>query len=308
MSAEHRAGRSVRAVGAARPRRGQHRAAIAAAASTFFLLFVGGSVTSNDAGMAVPDWPTTFGQNMFLYPPSKWVGGVLFEHGHRLTGAAVGLLMIVLAFWTWRCERRRWVRTLAWVMLGAVVVQGVLGGLRVTERSIALAIVHGCFAQLFFCTTVCMVLFTSRSWMESSPAAASSADRVGRSACLVTSVAIFGQLIVGAVYRHLGAGLVYHVIGAAVITLLMSAVAMWISGEHGDRRLLMRLVKLMGGLLVIQLALGVGAYLAASRTDGSRPATLLEWFVPSLHVVVGASILAVSVALTASVSSSSRSL
>ncbi len=279
---------------------GLHRLAIAAAVCTLALVFLGGTVTSNNAGMAVPDWPTTFGHNMFLYPPSEWVGGVFFEHTHRLLGAMVGLVMIALALWTqWR-EPRRWVRALAWIMLAAVIVQGVMGGLRVTEKSIFLAIVHGCFAQLFFCSTVCMVLFTSQSWMRVQPEDGPATRGLAR-LCVGTSLIVFCQMIVGGAYRHLGSGLAYHVTGAVIVTIMLMWVLMWVSSRYGRHRLLLHLVQMLAGMFVLQLLLGVGAYVTTINPDAPRPATLLEWLVPSAHVAVGACILAVTVTLTATV-------
>jgi len=280
----------------------RRRLAVATAICTLFLIFIGGTVTSNNAGLAVPDWPTTFGHNMFLYPPSGWVGDVLFEHSHRLAGAAVGMLMIVLAVATQLQEPRRGVRMLAWCMLAVVIIQGLLGGFRVIEKSIALAIIHGCLAQLLLCAAVCMALFTSQQatdGLASSRSALPVSGRSGVRLCVVTSFAIFGQLVLGAVYRHLGIGLAYHVLGAVVVTVLISIVVMWVSGEHPDQPRLMSWVKVLGGLLVGQLVLGVGAYIAASRTGPTHAASLLEWLIPSLHVVVGASVLASSVALSA---------
>src|SRR4030081_2453668 len=119
------------------------------AAATLLLICSGGMVTSKGVGLAVPDWPTTFGYNMFLFPVSKWIGGVLFEHTHRLIASAVGLLTIVLAIWLWRSEERQWVRNLGLIALGAVVLQGVLGGLRVTMLRDEIGIFHACFAQAF---------------------------------------------------------------------------------------------------------------------------------------------------------------
>src|SRR5438132_5694691 len=124
-----------------------HRIAILLAGATFPLLFIGGLVTSKGAGLAVPDWPTTFGYNMFLYPWSRMVGGILYEHSHRLIGSAVGLLTIALALVLWRKESRPWLRWLGVVALGAVIAQGVLGGLRVVLLQQTLAIIHACFAQ-----------------------------------------------------------------------------------------------------------------------------------------------------------------
>src|SRR5215510_11261535 len=110
---------------------GLHRFALLTACSTAFLIFVGGLVTSNEAGLSVPDWPTTYGWNMFTFPYSKWVGGIFYEHGHRLVASFVGFLTVGLTIWTWMKESRKWLRTLSLVALGAVITQGILGGLTV---------------------------------------------------------------------------------------------------------------------------------------------------------------------------------
>src|ERR1700741_4262746 len=101
------------------------------AVSTLFLIFAGGMVTSTGSGLAVPDWPTTYGENMFLFPPSKWVGGIFYEHGHRLIASSVGFLTIILAAWLWLADPRRWMKRLGLTALGAVILQGALGGLTV---------------------------------------------------------------------------------------------------------------------------------------------------------------------------------
>src|SRR5215210_3375832 len=119
------------------------------AGATLFLICSGGMVTSKGVGLAVPDWPTTFGYNMFLFPVSQWVGGIFFEHTHRLIASTVGVLTIVLAFWLWRADTRPWMRKLGWAALGAVVLQGVLGGLRVTLLKDEIGIFHALLAQAF---------------------------------------------------------------------------------------------------------------------------------------------------------------
>jgi heme a synthase len=196
---------------------GLHRVALLTAAATFPLIFMGGLVTSHQAGMSVPDWPNSYGYNMFLFPPSQWVGGIFYEHTHRLMGTVVGLLSIVLAIWAWRTEPRRWVRWLAATVLGAVVFQGVLGGLRVVLVELDLAVVHACFAQAFFCLTALMVAVTSRWWLHAGPERSAgpvpTREAVfpcsDRTACLaIAAVAIiYLQLIAGAVMRHYQAGL-----------------------------------------------------------------------------------------------------
>lgn len=279
--------------------------AIVLAGATFVLVFLGGTVTSNDAGLAIPDWPTSEGHNMFGYPLAKWVGvekwDKFVEHSHRLWGALVGIIAIVFAVWTQLRERRAWMKIVAWLLLGAVIVQGVMGGLRVSQRSLAWAVVHGCFAQLFFAATVCMVLFTSRVWLRSELTDWSVRPSMRRVA-LVTAVGVFAQLVAGAVYRHAGVGLEYHVTGAVVVTLLISCLVLWVTGDYPDRPLLVRFATLLGGMLVVQLLLGIGAYVFTMNLNGQPPRSVLEWVVPTAHVALGAAILAVSVALTVSVS------
>lgn len=141
-----------------------HRFAWFTSVATLFLICSGGMVTSKGVGLAVPDWPTTFGYNMFLFPVSKWVGGIFFEHTHRLIASTVGFLTIILALWIWRVDSRRWLRNLGWSALGAVILQGVLGGLRVTMLKDELGIFHACLAQAFLGMLVVITLATSKLW------------------------------------------------------------------------------------------------------------------------------------------------
>src|SRR5262249_30920435 len=140
------------------------RLALLTAVATFPLLFVGGVVTSTGAGLAGPGWPPTFWDNMFLYPWSKMVGGIFYEHSHRLVGSVVGFLTILLALSFWYQDSRRWLRWLGVAALAAVIAQGVLGGLRVVLLRQTLAILHACFAQAFFALTASLALFTSAEW------------------------------------------------------------------------------------------------------------------------------------------------
>src|SRR6266487_2138028 len=132
--------------------------------ATLLLICSGGMVTSKNVGLAVPDWPTTFGYNMFLFPVSKWVGGILFEHTHRLMGSLVGFLTIILALWLWLGEDRRWVRSLAVIAVGGVILQGILGGLRVTMMKDQIGIFHACIAQAFLGLLVVIALVTTNFW------------------------------------------------------------------------------------------------------------------------------------------------
>jgi len=164
------------------------------AIATLLLICSGGMVTSKGVGLAVPDWPTTFGYNMFLFPISKWVGGIFFEHTHRLIASTVGFLTIILAVWIWRTDSRRWMRNLGWIALGAVVLQGVLGGLRVTMLKDEIGVFHACLAQAFFGLLIFLGLATSRFWNETT------ATRMR--SMLQWLPVIYAQLALGATMRH----------------------------------------------------------------------------------------------------------
>ena len=196
--------------------------AVLTALATLALIGIGGLVTSHEAGMSVPDWPTTYGYNMFLFPINKWLGGIFYEHSHRLLASLVGLMTTILAVWLWLKDRRPW---MAWLGVAAfllVVAQGVLGGLRVTLRMDSLGIYHATIAQLFFVLTCAIALFTSRWWVNLSSVAAvcdrrqnsemnvTVADRRYKNLrwlVLATTLLIFIQLIIAAAMRHQHAGL-----------------------------------------------------------------------------------------------------
>jgi cytochrome c oxidase assembly protein subunit 15 len=192
-----------------------HRLAVLTAAATLFLICVGGMVTSKGVGLAVPDWPTTYGENMFLFPFSKWVGGVFYEHSHRLVASAVGFLTTILAVWLWLKEQRKWLRWLGVLAFAAVVAQGVLGGLRVTELRDELGIFHAALAQLFFVLLCAIALFTSRWWIHKAASGfgvlpLGSPDRLKAELPTIYVAAtclIFVQLVIGATMRHQHAGL-----------------------------------------------------------------------------------------------------
>src|SRR5437867_9213335 len=184
------------------------RFALLTALATLVLICFGGLVTSHGAGMAVPDWPNTFGYNLFFFPVSQWMGGIFYEHTHRLVASAVGLLTIVLAAWLWLKESRRWLRWLGVIAFFSVVLQGVLGGLRVVLFKDELGIFHAALGQLFFVLTSSIALFTSR-WFSTNPAPLWSTwadQRRLRRLFLFTTILIFAQLVLGATMRHQHAG------------------------------------------------------------------------------------------------------
>jgi heme a synthase len=182
-----------------------HRFAVLTAAATLFLIWVGGLVTSHGVGMSVPDWPTTYGYNMFFFPISKWVGGIFYEHSHRLTASAVGVLSIILAIWLWRKETRRWLRWLGVIAVVTVCLQGLLGGLRVTQLKDEIGIFHAALAQLFFALVCAIAVFTSKRWQQSKLIVYHTGPL--RYFYLVATGMIFLQLIIGASMRHQHAGL-----------------------------------------------------------------------------------------------------
>jgi len=157
-------------------------------------------VTSKGVGLAVPDWPSTFGYNMFLFPVSQWVGGIFFEHTHRLIASAVGFLTIIIAVWLWRAESRKWLRALGVVALGAVIVQGVLGGLRVTMLKDEIGIFHACLAQAFFGLLVFLALATSRFWKDLRHQSGAGGPPLWL--LLGATILIYLQLALGATMRH----------------------------------------------------------------------------------------------------------
>ena len=184
------------------------RFAVLTAFVTFLLIGLGGLVTSHGAGMSVPDWPNTYGYNMFAFPVSKWVGGIFYEHTHRLLATAVGLLATVLAGWLWISETRPWMKWLGVAALFGVVAQGILGGLRVTLHKDSLGVFHATIAQLFFILVCAIALFSSRFWagLTANPKTFF-VSRGLRTLVLATTLVIFGQLVVAATIRHQHAGL-----------------------------------------------------------------------------------------------------
>jgi cytochrome c oxidase assembly protein subunit 15 len=270
-----------------------HRVALGTVAATFLLILAGGLVTNTGSALAVPDWPTTYGHNMFVYPWSAMVGGIFFEHSHRLLGSLVGLLTVVLATTLGLTEPRRWVRALGGVAVLLVVLQGVLGGLRVVLVKDAIAIFHGGAAQAFFALTVILALVTSREWLEHRPAPVS-----GRLVGLAAAAAalLYAQIVFGALLTH--AGLIdLHLIGAAAVFAFVPIVTA--RARRTGQRLLARPAEILLVLLFVQLALGVGAYLARFSSMAIPGGQSMVLALPVAHRLVAALILGSAVALLA---------
>jgi heme a synthase len=188
--------------------RWMHWFAALTAVSTLGLIGLGGLVTSHGVGLAVPDWPTTYGYNMFLFPVSYWIGGIFYEHTHRLAASLVGLLTTILAVWLWLREPRAWVRWLGLAVFLLVLLQGLLGGLRVTMLKAELGIFHATLAQIFLVLTSALALFTSRWWIIRKEREEVQVNwGWGRALVVAGSALIFLQLMLGATMRHQHAGL-----------------------------------------------------------------------------------------------------
>jgi len=176
--------------------------------SVVFLIFAGARVTSYGAGLAVPDWPSTYGENMFLFPPSKWRGNIFYEHSHRLIASSVGFLMIILAVWIGRVEKRRWVRSLAYVALGAVICQGLLGGMTVLFKlPTAVSVSHAVLAQTFLILTIIIAYSQSRELKARRKTLPLRSKNGLFKVALLSSVIIYVQLVLGALMRHTESGL-----------------------------------------------------------------------------------------------------
>jgi heme A synthase len=279
-----------------------------AAVTVFLLLITGGLVTGLEAGLAVPDWPSSFGHNMLLYPLSQMVGGVYYEHAHRLYGMLVGVTAITLAVSAFFFDDRKWLRGLAITYLLMVCVQGYMGGTRVTETSVPLAIIHGVFGQVVFATACAIAAFTSPRWLDThAPITRPGAD-TDRRWSLALAAALLLQLALGALYRHtLQVHVLYtHILWAAFATGLIIFVGGRAWAKHADLPPLPRLGKAMLHTVGLQIVLGVAATIAVWSRPSAPPTSsgaatpvgvipLWEVVVTSAHQATGALLLALAI-------------
>jgi cytochrome c oxidase assembly protein subunit 15 len=263
-----------------------HRFAFFTAIATLFLICSGGMVTSKGVGLAVPDWPTTFGYNMFLFPVSQWVGGIFFEHTHRLIASTVGFLTIILTVWLWRGEDRSWLRNLGFAALGLVILQGVLGGLRVTMLKDEIGVFHACLAQLFFGLLIIITLATSNLWQRISAADISAAPaRTLAGVAIFTTTVIYVQLALGATMRHEHRDLAmldFPMAYGKVIPTLTAEELVKIN-EWRNARALSEVtpfhiwLQMAHRFLALVIAVGVITCLVRSREAGLRGTSLAQW-------------------------------
>jgi cytochrome c oxidase assembly protein subunit 15 len=277
--------------------RGHHRLAVLLACWTFLLLIAGALVTSNDAGLSVPDWPTSFGS---WYKIPKLVGGVQFEHTHRMIAQGAGLLTIILAVWTWRVEKRRWLRVLAYAAVGTVIAQGILGGITVLwYLPWQISSAHAALAQTFFCIAVAIALFTGRRWVEEQPRVEFDQRRPSLFTLTLLSIfVLYVQLILGAMFRHHGLSWWPHVLHAVVVSFVLAWTAVRALSVYSQVEAVRRPAILMLSLVIAQLCLGFTAFLTrvAWGRDAVQPE--LPMVVSTVaHVAVGALLLATTVIL-----------
>ena len=270
-----------------------YRLALATLGATCVLILLGGLVTNTGAALAVPDWPSTFGYNMVLFPWSRMVGGILYEHSHRLMGALVGLLTLALAGALWREGGR--LRRLGLVAVAAVVAQGVLGGLRVVLLQDTLAIFHGCLAQAFFALLAVIALLTA----PGSRVAALPVEPALKGLAVLAAVLVYVQIVFGALLTHAGR-IDLHLAGAVLVFVLVPIVAAQLR-RTGDA-VAAPVSRLVSVLLGVQLLLGVGSFLARFSSIWIPGEQLTVTALPVAHRLMGSLILAACVVLAVRVS------
>ncbi|MBI3292596.1 MAG: COX15/CtaA family protein [Elusimicrobia bacterium] len=277
---------------------GLHRFTLLVAGLTFLLLIVGGLVTSTGSGLAVPDWPLSYGQ---FFPPMQ--GGVLYEHGHRMLAGVVGVLMVILALWLWMKEPRPWVRRVGTAALSLVVVQALLGGLTVLFLlPPTVSIAHACVGPTIFCLTVCLALATSPDSKNPPFADPLSSDTTHRLLDLqrlsvLTTAFLYLQLVLGAVLRHTQAGLIPHLVGAALVVLHVGFLIVRALKVSETSRRLLRPAGWLGGLFLLQLILGGGALFTTMGKQTLNHPMAARVLLTTAHMAVGTLMLATALVL-----------
>lgn len=291
-----------------------------AAATVFLLLITGGLVTGLEAGLAVPDWPNTFGHNMLLYPLGEMVGGVYYEHAHRLYGMLVGVTTLTLAVTLFLFDQRGWLKVLGVAVLLMVIAQGIMGGLRVTGHptlsadpeamnpSIHLAVVHGIFGQVVFAAIVAIAAFTSTTWLSNRPATVKLSAGTDRSMSAVLVIMLLIQLLLGAMYRHMRRfdgdamqhieWLYAHVLFAALVTIAAVIVGgrLWVS--DAKQPVLTRVGKGTIHTVGFQFTLGVVALIAVIAARKVEGVSIFEVAMTTAHQATGAMLLAMATLAT----------
>lgn len=274
-----------------------HRLAALTTGATLVLIVAGGIVTTTGSGMAVPDWPTTFGYNMFFFPWARMAGGVLYEHAHRLIGSGVGLLTVSLAGLLWGLERRAWVRWLGVGAVGAVVVQGTLGGLRVVWVADGLAIVHGAFAQAFIGLVAVLMLVTSRGWMAPVEPVSDPGLLGLRRWAAATTACLYLQVILGTLVTHRALWVHAHILVAVAISAAVILLGIRLAPRRDALPELGAPMAMLRVAWIVQLALGLGAYVAKFHGTAVPTGPILALWLPVAHRLVASLMLVIGVVL-----------
>jgi cytochrome c oxidase assembly protein subunit 15 len=282
--------------------RGLHRFTLFATGATLFLIVAGALVTSHDAGLATNDWPLSNGQ---VFP--EMVGNLFWEHGHRMVATTVGILVIILNIWLWRSEKRAWVRRLGLVALIAVIAQGLLGGLTVKMMlPLAVSSAHATLAQLFFCTMVSLSVFTSQGWSEPRAEIEEKGNWSLPFLLVAAAISILIQLVLGATLRHSATWdqhlptslLLTHLGGALVVVLVLGSAVITVLRRHRGETYLTRPAHIAAALLVVQLSLGIAAYLTRLASPNSPQPRNPMVGITVAHVACGALVFATTIVLT----------
>jgi cytochrome c oxidase assembly protein subunit 15 len=263
--------------------------AVLTAIATFLLIGLGGLVTSHEAGMSVPDWPTSYGYNMFALPIKFWTGGAFWEHTHRLLASAIGFLTTVLAIWLWAKDSRKWLHWLGVAAFLLCVAQGILGGLRVVWNMNNLGVPHGAIGQTFLVMLCAIALFTSRWWVNSAHEKQNPVPRGLRSHVLYLTLLIFGQLIIAATMRHQHAGLAIPDFPLAYGKIWPSTTPAAIAQYNAQRveinnvspiTAFQVVLQMIHRLIAVLILLGViaAAFLARKKLGGADWLTKFSWF------------------------------
>ena len=270
------------------PNQDLHKYAVFTACCTFLLLIAGALVTSNDAGLSIPDWPLAYGS---LTPPM--VGGIRYEFTHRVIASCIGILTIILAAWLWKVENRPWMRWMGLAALGGVIAQGILGGATVLTFQIpAVSAAHATLAQLFFSTVVAIAVFTSSWWRGELPEVEDTGSPRIRSLVVWTALAVFLQLILGAAFRHKGFGIIPHLVGAVIVTMLIFMTAGALKRRFPGVAPLRNCARFLHILIGVQLLLGAGAYWSRMYAARFPQPIAVMVALTVVHTVTGALVLA----------------
>jgi heme a synthase len=274
-----------------------HRFAIFTACATFVLIIAGALVTSNDAGLSVPDWPTSYG-HVFRLPP--WIGGIRYEHSHRMIAGFTILLTTAIAIWTWVADRRRWMKALALGALGTIIAQAILGGMTVLHfLPPAISTAHAAVAQTFFCIAVLIAIFTGQKWVEEAPQFADARRPTLLGLCLLSIFILYVQLILGAMFRHHGMPWWPHVLNAVVVALILTWTGIRALLQFSKIDAVRRPAVMLLFILVLQLCLGFAAFLTRVVWGADAAQPELSMVVATVsHVAVGALLLAITAVLT----------